>query len=264
MAMKKCDAEYLETSLKRLEKWLPFPVGEMLAHYLDEQAEIRDYEIEEDPYGHVYCLFSWSETDHERLVLLVYDENMRIIADLSAVHAGLNELLYSGALYDELSEESDWMYLEHYTLCAYMFPELPYPACEVSVQSRREGEALLYSNAYVTREYRRRGIFRAMVSMTRDFALRKTAGSTVLYSVFSLDPDIAVYGPDAVKTPYHYSFEKDEPVRMTNCEIMKRLGFTPLRLEETEEDPGADGTKLWFAVKQENDLIIDVDEEERS
>lgn len=258
--MKKSDAEYLERSLKRLEKWLPFPVDEMLAHYLDERNEIRDHEVEEDPYGYVYCLFSWPETDHERLVLLVYDEQMRIIADLSAVHANVSELLYSAKLYDELSEESDWMYLEHYTLCAYMFPELPYPASEAGEQRHYEGEALLYSNAYVTKQFRRRGIFTAMVSMTRDFALRRASGSTVLYSVFSLDPDIAVYGPDAESTPYHYSYEKDEPVRMTNCEIMKKLGFTPLRLEETEEDPEADGTKLWFAVKQETDLIIDVDE----
>lgn len=231
-----------------------------MAQYLKEDLSFRDYEIEEDRHGYVYCLFSWEETDSERIVLLVYDDEMRIIADLSAVHTHVNDLLYSQRLYDELSEESDWMYLEHYTLCGYMFPDLPYPACTETEKQTYEGEALLYSNAYVTRAYRRKGIFSVMLNMSRDFALRKAGGTAVLYSIFSLDPDIAVYGPDAQKEPYHYSFEKDEPVRMVNCQIMKRLGFEPLRLEETEEDADADGTKLWFALRKETDLIIDIDE----
>ena len=256
MPMKKNAYDYLHKSLERLEKWLPFSVDEMMENYM-RGSRINDYDIEEDEQNHVYCLFAWPETDSERIVLLVYDEEMHIIADLSAVHCNVNQLLYSKELYDSLSLESDWMYLSHYTLCASMFPSLPYPACESTERTQMKGEALLYSNAYVTRSYRRNGIFTFMVNMTRDFVLRFSKGSTVLLSVISLDPDVAVYGPDAVSTPYHYSFEIDEPVRMENCEVMKHLGFEPLRLEETQEDPEADGTKLWFAIRKETDVIIE-------
>lgn len=257
--MKNKYAAYLENALKRLEKWLPKPTDEMLQSYLEGSA-YDDWSIEEDMNGFVYCLFLWQETDSQRIVLLVYDEKMRIIGDLSAVSCSVDSLLYSEKLYDDLSEESDWMYLEHYTLCAAMFDELPYPPCQLKYRVKYKGQALLYSNAYVTRAFRKRGIFTFMIHMTGEFALRNESGNALLYSVISLDPDVAVYGPDAVEEPYHYSFEKDEPVRMQNCEIMKKLGFEPVRLEETEPDENADGTKLWFALRRENDMIIDVEE----
>ena len=48
---------------------------------------------------------------------------------------------------------------------------------------------------------------------------------------------------------------------MRNKMILEKLGFEVIRLQETEEDPEADGTKLWFAVKKENDVIIDIEKE---
>lgn len=256
--------DYLERSLRRLENWIPFSVSAMMEGYLDPEVQIPDYDFEEDENGYAYIIFSWPETDSERVVLLVYDERMRIIADLSAVQTDVNSLLYSQEFFDDLCEESDWMYLEHYTLCAALFDDLVYPPCENEIYTEHEGQVLLYSNAYVTRSFRKQGIFSRMLLMCRDFALRKQEGSTRLYSVISLDPDIAVYGPDANDEPYHYNFEKDEPVRTENRKILEHLGFETVRLEETEYDPEADGTKLWFAYRQETDLIIDVDEKTRA
>jgi hypothetical protein len=259
LTMKYTEDVYLEKSLKLLERWLPLSAGEMLEAYLSQTEREADWNIEEDPSGYVYCVFSWPETDSERAVLLVYDDEMRIIADCSAVHCSVSSLLSSTELFDELCEESDWMYLSHYTLCAGLFPDVPYPP--EGNQVNRAGEALLYSNAYVTKAYRRKHIFTVMSEIMREFALRFQSGSALLYTAFSLDPDIAVYGPDAVSEPYHYSFEKDEPDRMRNKMILEKLGFEVIRLQETEEDPEADGTKLWFAVKKENDVIIDIEKE---
>lgn len=259
VAMRYRESVYLEKSLKLLERWLPENVQTMMEKYLSKPREEADWNVEEDAHGYVYCVFSWPETGSERIVLLVYDDGMRIIADCSAVHCSVSDLLSSTALFDELCDESDWMYLSHYTLCAVMFPEVPYPPSGEKINAK--GEALLYSNAYVTKAFRRQGIFTVMDEIMREFALRSVSGSAVLYTSFSLDPDIAVYGPDAVSTPYHYNFEKDEPDRMRNKTILEKRGFEVIRLQETEEDPDADGTKLWFAVRRENDVIIDLEKD---
>ena len=256
------EEKYLNAALKLLERWIPSPPAVMIEKWKGQSEEEADWNVEEAAGGLVFCIFGWPETDSERCVLLVYDEQMRVIADASAVHCSVSALLGSSKLYDELSEESDWMYLEHYTLCCYMFPQYEYPPCKENRQYQEAGEALLFSSVYVTESYRRRGIFTVMIQMMRDFALRRSSGNTELYSAVSLDPDIAVYGPDAKDEPYYYSFEKDEPVRKLNAMILEKAGFDVLRLEETEEDPKADGTKLWFAVKKENDLIVDVQEKQ--
>lgn len=259
VAMRYRESVYLEKSLKLLERWLPESVQAMMEEYLSKPREEADWNVEEDAHGYVYCVFSWPETGSERIVLLVYDDGMKIIADCSAVHCSVSDLLSSTALFDELCDESDWMYLSHYTLCAAMFPEVPYPPSGEKINAG--GEALLYANAYVTKAFRRQGIFTVMDEIMREFALRSVSGSAVLYTSFSLDPDIAVYGPDAVSTPYHYNFEKDEPDRMRNKTVLEKRGFEVIRLQETEEDPDADGTKLWFAVRRENDVIIDLEKD---
>lgn len=259
VAMRYRESVYLEKSLKLLERWLPESVQAMMEEYLSKPREEADWNVEEDAHGYVYCVFSWPETGSERIVLLVYDDGMKIIADCSAVHCSVSDLLSSTALFDELCDESDWMYLSHYTLCAVMFPEVPYPPSGEKINAG--GEALLYANAYVTKAFRRQGIFTVMDEIMREFALRSVSGSAVLYTSFSLDPDIAVYGPDAVSTPYHYNFEKDEPDRMRNKTVLEKRGFEVVRLQETEKDPDADGTKLWFAVRRENDVIIDLEKD---
>ena len=255
--------KYLEKSLRLLEKHLPYTADQMLAGYPEKgrDGEIGSWMTQTDSSGLFYCLFSWPMEAGERAVLLVYDEKDRIIADFSAVLCSVKELLYSRDLYDLLSEESDWMYLEHYTLCSYMFEDIPYPGCEAGPQNREyDGEAFLCCSAYVTKSFRRKGIFSEMLQMMNEFTLRKRKGAVSLYSVFSLDPDVACYGPDAEEEPYHYRYEKDEPDRMRNRMILEKYGYETLRLQETEPDPEADGTKLWFAVCREDDVIIETDD----
>ena len=75
----------------------------------------------------------------------------------------------------------------------------------------------------------------------------------------SLDPDIACYGPDAKDGPYYYNYEKDEPDRIRNRIIAEHTGFFPVRLELTEQPEEDDGTKIWFAVRHERDIILETE-----
>lgn len=88
--------------------------------------------------------------------------------------------------------------------------------------------------------------------MIKDHALRYSYENTDLYTAIALDPDIAQYGPDTKPEPYYYSFEVDEPRRLVNETIMEKLNFTSIRLETDEI---GDGTKLWFALQHEKELI---------
>ena len=103
----------------------------------------------------------------------------------------------------------------------------------------------------MTTAYRRQFIFRNMVQMIKDHALRYSYENTDLYTAIALDPDIAQYGPDTKPEPYYYSFEVDEPRRLVNASIMEKLNFTPIRLESDEI---GDGTKLWFALQHEKEI----------
>ena len=107
------------------------------------------------------------------------------------------------------------------------------------------------TNAYVTTTYRRQSIFRNMVQMIKDHALRYSYENTDLYTAIALDPDIAQYGPDTKPEPYYYSFKVDEPRRLVNASIMEKLNFTSIRLEADEI---GDGTKLWFALQHEKEI----------
>lgn len=246
---------YLELSLTKLEEVLPYPREELLRQYESDETLWSVEQIEDL----VFCLFSFSVTARmKQLVLLVYDDQNRIIADAGACHAGVNAFLEDREIYNYLSEESDWMYLEHYVLSNTMFPNLPYPFCETNQKTEEQGEALLYTNAYVSRAFRRRGIFRTMLETVKEHALQKAAGICTVYTVLSMDPDIACYGPDAVEEPYYYSFEQDEPVRLINAEIARKVGYTPLRLEPDHPEEETDGTKLWFCVGKELCEIIEL------
>ena len=254
------ELKYLECSLKKLEKWLPETLPEMIAGYTDGSLF---YNVEEDEKGYVYCQFSWPETEKaERLVLLVFDDAMRVIADISGIHCRMDDLMKDTDIYDLCSEESDWMYLEHYILCQWGKEELPYPYCEADAKEELvfDGEALLISNAYVTESFRRQGIFTMMEMMMREASLRNVSGAQILSCAISLDPDIACYGPDAKDEPYYYNYETDEPRRMKNAEIAEKRGYEVIRLQEDDPRPDSDGTKIWFAVRYEQDLIIDQDQ----
>lgn len=242
---------YLKMSLHRLEKTLPSGAEEMLRHYRFHPEDWK----QETWQGYIFCLFSWKEQEAERIVLLVYDGDS-IAADLAALHCSQDTLMNSTAFYDAVSEESDWMYLEHYVLSQCLYPDLAYPHCMQKDMAGFGGEALLYTNAYVSRGWRRKGIFRHMEEMVRAFSLRKCSGLVRLGAVFAMDPDIACYGPDTPEQPYVYSFEKDEPDRLRNAEIARKLGYVPMRLEETEPETDTDGTKLWFCVRIENSMML--------
>ena len=246
---------YLELSLTKLEEVLPYPKAELMRQYETDEALWSLEQIEDL----VFCLFGFSVTERmKQLVLLVYDGRNRIIADAGAFHAGVSAFLEDRGIYDYLSEESDWMYLEHYVLSNTMFPDLPYPFCETKQNTKEQGEVLLYTNAYVSKAFRRRGIFRTMLETMKEHALQKAAGIRTVYTVLSMDPDIACYGPDAVNEPYYYSFEQDEPIRLRNAEIARKVGFTPLRLEPDHPEEETDGTKLWFCVGRELCEIIEL------
>lgn len=246
---------WLERSLTKLEEVLPYQKADLMRQYETDETMWSVEQIEDL----VFCLFSFSVTARmKQLVLLVYDDQKRIIADAGACHAWVNAFLEDTEIYDYLSEESDWMYLEHYVLSNTMFPDLPYPFCETKQKTEEQGEVLLFTNAYVSRAFRRRGIFRTMLETMKDHALRNASGIRTVYTVMSMDPDIACYGPDAVDEPYYYSFEQDEPIRLRNAEIARKVCLAPLRLEPNHPEEETDGTKLWFCVGRELCEIIEV------
>ncbi len=248
------EQQYLDLSLTKLEEVLPIPKQELMRQFETDESTWMIEQIE----AFVFCLFGFPVTEMmEQLILLVYDAENRIIADAGACHTDVKSFLESEAVYDYLSEDNDWMYLEHYVLSNTMFPDHPYPFCEQNKKTEEQGEVLLYTNAYVSKAFRRRGIFCAMLEMMKEHALRKNTGIRKLYTVLSMDPDIACYGPDAKDEPYYYSFEKDEPVRIQNAEIAEKVGFTPLRLEPDDPEQETDGTKLWFCVRNEICEIIE-------
>ena len=252
--MNSFERTYLELSLTKLEEVLPLPKAVLMEQF--ETSE-DDWSVEQIN-DLVFCLFGYPVLDvMEQLILLVYDDQNRISADAGALHTDVPSFLEQQDIYDYLSEESDWMYLEHYVLSNTMFPNLPYPFCLHHQKTAATGEVLLYTNAYVSNASRQRGIFKAMLECMREHALRKKHGITAVYTILSMDPDIACYGPDATDEPYYYSFEKDEPTRLLNAEIARRTGFTPLRLEPDDPDQETDGTKLWFCIRKELCEIIE-------
>ncbi len=252
------ERKYLKLSIDCLGKWLPLSPNEMMNYYADNPLSFSVAEIIKNLHA---CVFSYpiGSLPMEQIILLVFDEMDRVIADTNAYHIKVEDFLTSMEIYDYLSEESDWMYLEHYIISEMMFPELPYPFCETKTElSGYEGEVLLYGNAYVSIDFRRKGIFKEMLEMVRDHALRICTGQITIYSAISMDPDVPCYGPDTTDEPYIYTFEKDEPKRKTNAEIAKHVGFTPIKLEELDPD-NISGTKLWFSIKEEIDTIIEIE-----
>ncbi len=247
--------ELLQQAMELLGSYGPQPEHVLLQKYREGVL----HSVLETGENLDYLLFCWPEReDLERMILLVFHEN-QILADCSALHCSVSSLLEDPEIFDFCSEESDWMYLEHYILSQMFFSDCPYPPD--GTPADQNGEVLLFCNAYVTEAIRGQGVFRSMMEMMKEAALRNAEGSTDLYQVMSLDPDIACYGPDSREEEYHYSMEKDEPARRRNAEIMKRIGFMPIQLEETDPQPGEDGTKIWFAVDRETDLVVDYDPE---
>ncbi len=186
----------------------------------------------------------------ERVIVLVYDQD-KVIADLSFMHASMDGVMKDRLIYDFITNESDWSNLEHFTLCNYMFDGYEYP---YSGNDSFVGEALFFTNCYVSKRYRKKGIFFHMLDLSRDVGLRECEKETILYAIVSLDPDIPCYGEDTTNEPYYYSM-KDEPVRLLNKEILEKRGYICVRLEDDEQN---DGSKLWYGVLKQNVEIVDV------
>lgn len=220
---------FLERSLALLETWLPDARNIWLQRY---EEDSRLYEISRcGLYAH--CLFVIEEAGMKRIIQLVYDGET-VAADCAAWALRADQFADDKNL-NYLEAESDWEYWE----------------CEIAADKMnrlprsRDPAVLIYTNAYTTKRYRRRGIFRNMMRETEAFVSRMTGASDIV-SVISLDPDVACYGEDKLDGPYYYSMA-DEPVRRLNAQIVQKCGFEPLKLETDE--PVEDGSILWFALR---------------
>lgn len=248
---------YFEKAYALLGKWLTPSKKELLARYVLYPEECICEEIN----GYYYFLFCYPLVTIDKIelleqgILLVFDHDT-VIADLAFMHGSMNAIMKSEQVYDEITTESDWSFLQYYTLCNMMFPEKPYPYYLHNQNDDFPGETTFFTNVYVTKAYRKQGIFTNMVQITKEQSLRNEVGKTTYYSAFSLDPDVACYGPDTVQEPYIYSMA-DESDRMRNKEILEKLHYTVIQLEETEPDEESDGTKIWFAIAKENEDIIE-------
>ncbi len=221
------DRVFLERSLKLLERWLPGTAEERLKQYEDAPSLYRV--TDRGPFTH--CLLIVEEDGLKRLVQLVF-EGETVVSDCAAWLLEKEELAKEEVL-RYLEEESDWEYWESEIVSREMRG------------IREEARVLLYTNAYTTKRFRRRGLFSAMIREMETFSAGNS-GQVHLFSVISLDPDIACYGEDSRDEPYYYSM-KDEPARLLNAAIVEKAGFRPLKLETDE--PVEDGSILWFAVK---------------
>ncbi len=253
--MNDLERKYLALSLEKLQSVLPEPGVMMLAAY-EKNPDM--YSVEGFDHDLVSCTFSFPVSDEEaaRVIQLVYDKD-QIIADCSGIFSDMNHILYSENLYNSLCDESDWMYLEHFTLCSMLGMNEEYPPFKNQNKPDIPGIVFLFSNAYVTKAYRQQHILTSMMESIRDFCARDAVNELDLYMVISLDPDVACYGPDASDKPYIYSMEQDEPKRHINAEIAEKLGFTPIKLEAVHPEEETDGSKLWFALRHEHDLIVE-------
>lgn len=186
------------------------------------------------------------------ILLFVFNEKEDIIADISLFATSGNAYLTSTKIYDYLSEESDWLFLEHYLIGNMRYGTMNYPACQSDGSGYLEefGQDALFfvQSAYVTKKYRKQHLFTNMLDMILDNASQSISLDLLhCFMILSLDPDIACYGPDKKEEPYFYSLEQDEPKRNLNKQILKKMGF-----EIMEMDPGVesrDGCKIWFAIR---------------
>lgn len=257
--MNQLEKKYLKLSYDLLGKWITPSYEQLLQRY---ELYPEEFVLEEIGGLH-YFLFCYPlVTEHNRElleqgILLVYKSDT-VVADLAFMHGEANSVFKNEEVFDYISNDSDWSYLQHYTLFSLMFSNLPYPYCYGDKKEELEGEVTFFTNAYVSKKYRRKNIFTNMLEISKEQVLRYVQNECTYYSVFSLDPDVACYGEDTQKEAYVYSM-KDEKTRMLNKQILEEKGYQCIRLEEEVEDPNSDGTKLWFAVSKEKEFIIETE-----
>lgn len=245
---------YFDKAYALLGKWLTPSYEELLERF---ELYPEDCTVEQAG-GYTYILFCYPllQGKMEQGILLVYDGDT-VIADLAFYHAHMKDVLSEKSIYDYMSEDSDWSYLQHYIVCNYFHPETEYP-CQEETNLQQE-EVLFFTNIYVTKRYRKQGIFRIMHMMSMEQVLRYETEAVSVISCISLDPDIACYGEDTPQVPYRYSM-KDEQDRMRNKVILESMGYVVLKLEEDHPEENLDGTKRWFAVREARERVVEVEE----
>ena len=134
-----------------------------------------------------------------------------------------------------------YLVYKHSTAKIYMYKDI---LLNMFDDFSSEDLILMYSNAYTSIDNRKQNIFHQMIQNIESFMSVK---EMTVYSVISLDPDVACYGKDKTDKPYIYSM-KDEPQRLYNAKLLENMGFHPIKLETDE--PVEDGSLLWFAYKK--------------
>lgn len=223
--------DLLKTSLQVLEDHLPAPLEEI---YVWNQEHGYDLERVVDCTYITFGIPLYRDT--ERLIVFVYADG-QLVADFSGFHGPAGLVLSDSAFVEICRQESDWMDLEQLVFMNFAY------------NASAQDEVVLVGSSYVSAAWRRKGIFREMERCAQRFALREHSRSCRYYCVFSLDPDVPCYGPDALDEPYVYSMERDEPLRNRNMMVLERLGY-----QEYDVDfgnVGADGAKHRFAWKAE-------------
>ena len=250
-------ASFLQTSFDLLAGWFPYSAEEIFQRYREKDPSFRFSVTAEN--GRIQVLFSlpWLDENGSRitdiasaasgkvslLVGLVFNHEREILGDLALYHLSAADMR-NEKIRDAFEQESDWLYWEAYILDTI---------CLQDHTASSDEEVLIYTNAYTTRDERRKGIFTSLMRLSEAF-FAEGKKEVTLYSAISLDPDIACYGKDKQDEPYIYSM-KDEPARLRNAEIIGKLGFTPLKLETDEEVE--DGSLLWFAWKKSTFIELD-------
>ena len=238
---------FLARAFDVLKDWIPLDLDTYETLLQHSGAADRACYICKKADAYTYCLFSYplyckdgipfhygtdlpGSAECEQWILLVFDENGNVIADLAAQGMSLHELAKE-VNRKRLEEESDWLYWQSEILL------------DVSQNDPSDSEAVLITNAYTSKRYRGQHIFHTMMEMLETAILSRYAGGTLLLCI-SLDPDVACYGEDKSDVPYIYSM-KDEPVRLYNAEILRHMGWQAFKLET--DAPVEDGAILWFA-----------------
>ena len=198
----------LKRAFAVLQEWIPFSADDYASFLSRCTAEDRACFRKEELDGLTYCLFSWPLYRADSVPF-----DLAADAPASAVC-------------------EQWVQTEI--------------VLDASGKDPVDAEVLLYTNAYTSKRYRQRHILTHMLKMTEETVLSRQ-DSTTLLSCISLDPDVACYGEDRTDTPYIYSM-KDEPARLENAEILRHLGWQPLKL--MTDEPVEDGAILWFAFRR--------------
>ena len=177
--MEKNTKKYFDLAVDMLGHWLTPSRAELEARYALFPEECTLEEIN----GLHYLLFCYPLVTTQNIelleqgILLVY-ENDTVVADLAFMHGSTNAIMKSQDVYDEITTDSDWSFLQYYTLCNMMFPEAPYPYYQNNTNDDFPGETCFFTNAYVTKTYRKQGIFTNMLQITKEQVLRNETGLT--------------------------------------------------------------------------------------